>query len=82
MELVLSNNFCEMSFADCLNIEGGAWSWADFGKSILGGAAGGAAGGAIVGACAGGVGAAPGAGLGALGGAVAGAATYAVVGWW
>ena len=82
MEMTLKNGFCEMSIDEMFLVDGGAWSWAEFGKSILGGAVGGAAGGAATGAMAGGVGALPGAGVGAVGGAVGGAVTYLVCGWW
>lgn len=82
MEMVLNNGFCEMTMDEMLLIDGGAWSWKEFGKSVVGGAVGGAAGGAVTGAMAGGVGALPGAGVGAAGGAVSGAVAYLICGWW
>ncbi|WP_033827248.1 hypothetical protein [Bacillus andreraoultii] len=77
-----NTHFQPLSLNEMYLIDGGAWSWGDFAKSTVGGAAGGAAGGAITGSFAGGVGALPGAGIGALAGGAAGAVTYAVVGWW
>ncbi len=54
-----------------------SWTWADFGASVVGGAAGGAAAGAVAGAWACGVGAGPGAVTGGVAGAVGGAVGYA-----
>ncbi|MDL4838914.1 Blp family class II bacteriocin [Aquibacillus rhizosphaerae] len=82
LSAVESPQFQTLSATELLLIDGGAWSWADFGKSTAGGAVGGAAGGAVTGSFAGGVGALPGAGIGALAGAAGGAATYLAVGWW
>lgn len=82
MEMTMNANFSQLSFDEMMLIDGGAWSWKEFGKSVLGSTVGGAAGGAVVGAMAGGVGAGPGALTGAVGGAITGAVTYLVCGWW
>lgn len=82
MEMVLKNCFTEMSFDEMLSLDGGKWSWKEFGKQVFGGAAAGAAGGAVTGAMAGGAGAAPGALAGGVGGAVTGGIMYLLTGWW
>ena len=84
MEMTLNMGcFEELSTDEMLTIDGGAWSWKEFGRNIVGGALSGAIGGAIAGGSwNGGIGAAPGAGFGALGGAAGGAAMYLVCGWW
>ena len=71
-----------MSFDEMQTLDGGAWSWKEFGKSIIGNAIVGAGAGAVTGAMAGGAGAAPGAAAGAVGGAITGAGYYLLCGWW
>jgi hypothetical protein len=57
---------CELTQQELLVVDGG-WSWRDFGKAVVVGAAGGAVGGALTG---------PGAAVGAAVGAATGAAAY------
>ncbi len=75
MDMIKTNSFTEMSFDEMQTLDGGAWSWKEFGRNIVGGAVSGAVGGAVAG---GGAGAVP----GAVGGALGGAALYLVCGWW
>ncbi|MDN4601429.1 Blp family class II bacteriocin [Paenibacillus sp. F6_3S_P_1C] len=75
--------FNEITFDEMLQVDGGAWSWSEFAKDTIKGAAGGAVGGAVAGAAGGaGVGAGPGAVAGGIVGAVGGAAGYLIAGWW
>ncbi len=69
MDMVLNNEFKEVTNEDLLYIDGGAWNWKKFGKSVVSGAISGAFGGATTGTL-------PGVGVGAFAGAVGGAATY------
>ena len=83
MEMIISNNFAELNAIDMFSIDGGAWSWKEFGKSIVGGAVGGA----VTGAFAGTVtlpviGTVSGWAGGAILGGIGGGLTYLVCGWW
>ena len=82
MDMIKTNAFTEMSLVEMQTLDGGAWSWKEFGKVTIGGAIAGAAGGAATGVMAGGAGAVPGAAAGAVSGAVTGAAYYLLCGWW
>ena len=74
--MVLSNGFCELTMDEIFFVDGGEWSWKEFGQEVLGGAVSGAVGGAVAG------GGLAGAGVGALGGGLGAAALYLVCGWW
>ncbi len=83
MEMAINPTFCELSDFEMMYIEGGKWSWKEFGKSTVSGAVGGG----ITGACGGtvtipGVGTVAGWAGGAILGGIGGAAAYAVCGWW
>ncbi|MDI6605128.1 MAG: Blp family class II bacteriocin [Thermoanaerobacteraceae bacterium] len=84
MEAVMPlNGFMELADESLMMIDGGYWSWKEFGRSTLAGAVGGG----VVGAFGGSmtlpvIGTVPGAAGGAIVGGLGGAATYLVCGWW
>lgn len=84
MEMTFNMSAFEVLDQDMLMlIDGGAWSWKEFGQATVGGAVGGG----ITGACAGSVtlpvvGSVAGWAGGAILGGIGGAATYLVCGWW
>lgn len=47
MEMVLNNGFCEMPIEEMISIDGGEWSWKEFGQATGSGAVSGAIGGAL-----------------------------------
>ncbi|WP_242965263.1 Blp family class II bacteriocin [Petroclostridium xylanilyticum] len=82
--MLLNNvNFLELSNDDLMTIDGGAWSWKEFGRSVASGALTGAIAGAtggtmtvpVIGTVSGAV------GMGIAGGVI-GAVVYAATGWW
>ncbi|TCW36053.1 lactobin A/cerein 7B family class IIb bacteriocin [Thermohydrogenium kirishiense] len=84
MEAILPmNGFMELTEEDLMMIDGGAWSWKEFGRTTLAGAVGGGITGAfggsmtlpVIGTVSGAVG-------GAIVGGLGGAAVYITTGWW